>query len=196
MRHPLEVCFPSLAGHNLGFFQSTENLPTRRQELKASSRISGYAPITFFRISFGTPSIPGAVFALSLPPALFSSSRVMSSMRRTTQELRSCLWNGSTCGNKLRTMYLTQSGSSRPGVFFLVTNLLVTILKARSHGSFSTSPNKFVQHWSRLFFIPCLMAAFVPFHASCSIASPFDWVNFRRTARHSRRRAANWWLHQ
>ena len=54
-----------------------------------------------------TLSIPGAAFALSLPPALFSSSRVKSSSRRTTQELRSCIWNGSTCGNKLRTMYLT-----------------------------------------------------------------------------------------
>ena len=36
-------------------------------------------------------------------------------------------------------MYLTQSGLSRPGVFLLVTNLFVTILKARSHGSFSIS---------------------------------------------------------
>ena len=71
--------------------------------------IFGYAPITSLRISFGTPSVPGAVFALSLPPALFSSSRVKSSARRTTQELRSCLWNGCMCGNKLRTMYLTRS---------------------------------------------------------------------------------------
>ena len=45
--------------------------------------------------------------ALSLPPALFSSSTVKSSSRRTTQELRSCLWNGSTCGNKFRTIYWT-----------------------------------------------------------------------------------------
>ena len=104
------------------------------------------APITFLRISFGNPSIPGAVFALSLPPALFSSSRVKSSSRRTLQELRSCLWNGSTCGNRLRTMYLTRSGLSRTGVFLLVANLLVTILKARPHGSFSTSPIKSLQH--------------------------------------------------
>ena len=112
-----------LSRTNLCFFQSAKKLPYRRQELKTSRRISGYAPITSLRISFGTPSIPGAVFALSLPPALFSSSRVKSSSRRTTQEFRSCLWNGSTCGNKLRTMYLTRSGLSRPGVFLLATNL-------------------------------------------------------------------------
>ena len=70
--------------------------------------------------------------------ALPSSSRVKRFPRQATQELRSCLWNDSTCGNKLRTMYLTQSGLSRPGVFLLVTNLLVTILKARPHGSFSS----------------------------------------------------------
>ena len=96
-----------LSRTNLCFLQSTKNLPSRRQELKASRRISGYAPITSLRIPFGTPSIPGAVFASSLPPALFSSPRVKSSSRRTTQELRSCLWNGSTCGYKLRTTYLT-----------------------------------------------------------------------------------------
>ena len=118
----------------------------RRQELMTSRRISGYAPITSLRISFGNPSIPGAVFPLILPPALFSSSRVKSSSRRTTQELRSCLWNGSACGNKLHTMYLTRLGLSRPGVFLLVTNLLVTILKAKFHGSFLTSPIKSFQH--------------------------------------------------
>ena len=47
-------------------------------------------------------------------------------------------------------MYLTRSALSRPGVFLLVTNLLVTILKARPHGSFSTSPIKSLQHWSRI----------------------------------------------
>ena len=47
-------------------------------------------------ISFGTPSIPGTVFALSLPLAAFSSSRVKSFSRQTTQELQPCLWNGST----------------------------------------------------------------------------------------------------
>ena len=103
---------------NLCFFQSTKNLPFRRQELKASRRVSGYAPITSLRISFGTPSIPGAVFALSLPSALFSSSRVKSSSRRATQELWSYLWKGSRCGDKLRTMYLTRSGLSRHGGFF------------------------------------------------------------------------------
>ena len=118
---------------------TTKNLPSRRQELKSSRRISGYAPITSLRISFGTPSIPDAVFALSLPPALFSSSRVKSSSRRTMQELRSCLWDDCTCGNKLCTMYLTRSALSRPGIYLLVTSLLVTMLKARPHGSFSTS---------------------------------------------------------
>ena len=62
-------------------------------------------------------------------------------------------------------MYLTRSGLSRPGVFLLATNLLVTILKS-------------------------------PFHASCSIASPFERVDFRRAARHSWRRAVNWSFHQ
>ena len=135
-----------LSRTNLCFFQFTKNLPSRRQELKASSRIFGYAPITSLRISFGTPSIPGAVLALSLPPALCSSSRVNTYLRGTTQELRSRLWNGSTCGNKLCTIYLTRSGLSRPGVFLQVTNLLVTILKERPHGSFSTSPIKSFQH--------------------------------------------------
>ena len=137
---------PFLSRTNLCFFQSAKNLPSKRQEFKTCRRISGYAPITSWRISFGNPSITGAVFALSLPPALFSSSRVESSSRQTTQELRSCLWNGSTYGNKLRTIYLTRSGLSRAGVFLLVTNLLVTILKARLHGSFSTSPIKSFQH--------------------------------------------------
>ena len=187
---------PSLSRTNFFFFQSAKNLPSRRQELKASRRISGYAPITSLRISFGTPSIPGAVFALSLPPALFNSSRVKSSSRRTTQELRSCLWNGSKCGNKLRTMYLTRSVLSRPGVFLLVTNLLVTILKARPHWSFSTSTIKSFQHWSRLSFMPCLRADFAFFHASCSRVLPFERVNLRRAARHSRRRTDNWSFHQ
>ena len=124
---------PFLSRTNLCFFQSTKNLPSRRQELKASRRISGYASITSLRISFGTPSIPG-----------------------------------STCGNKLRTMYLTRSGLSRPGVFPLVTNLLVTILKARPHGSFSTSTIKSFQQSSHLFFMPCLRADFAIFHTSCS----------------------------
>ena len=44
-----------------------------------------------------------------------------------------------------RTMYLIRSGLSRLGVFLLVTNLLVTILKTRPHGSFSTSPMKYFQ---------------------------------------------------
>ena len=138
--------FSLLSRTNLCFFQSAKNLPSQRQDLKSSRRIYGYAPITSLRISFGNPSIPGAEFALSLSPALFNSSRVKISSRRTTQDLRSCLWNGSKCGNKLLTMYLTRSGLSRPGVFLLVTNLLVTILKARPHGSFSTSPIKSFQH--------------------------------------------------
>ena len=82
---------PFLSRTNLCFFQSEKNLPSRRQELKTSRRISAYTPITSLRISFGNPSIPGAVFALSLPPTLFSSSRVKISSRWTTQELRACL---------------------------------------------------------------------------------------------------------
>ena len=64
---------PFLSRINLCFFQFSKNLPSRRQELKASRRISRYAPITSLRIWFGTPSIPGAVFALILSPALFIS---------------------------------------------------------------------------------------------------------------------------
>ena len=143
-----------------------------------------------------SPSIPGAMFAFSLPPTLFSSSRVKSSSRRTTQELRSCLWKGSMCGNKLRTMYLTRSGLSRPGVSLLVTNLLVNILKVRSYGSFSTSQITSFQHWSRLFFMPCLRADFAIFHASCSRKSPFKRVNVHSAARHFRRRTDNWPFHQ
>ena len=148
------------------------------------------------RISFGIPSIRGAAFAFSLPLALFSSSRVKSSTRRTTQELLSCLWNGSTCGNKLRTVYLTRSWLSRPGVFFLVTNLLVTILEARPHGSLSTSPIKAFQHWSRLFFMPYLRAYFAFFHASHIRGSLFEQANHRCAVRHFRRRTDNWSFHQ
>ena len=53
------------------------------------------------------------VCVLRFPQGIRSSD----TSRRTTQELRSCLRNGSTCGNKLRTSYLTGSGLSRPGVF-------------------------------------------------------------------------------
>ena len=136
-------------------------------------RISAYAPITSLRMWFGSPSIPAAVFALSPPPALFSSSRVKCFSRRTTQELRFCLWNGSTCGNKLRTMYLTRSGLSRPGVFLLDTNLLVTILKAGPHGPFSTSPFKFFQHSSRLFFMPCRELILLSGGGGATLFSPF-----------------------
>ena len=142
-----------------------------------------------------SPTIPGAVFDLNLPPALFSSSRVKSSSRRTTQELRFCLWNGSTCVNKLRTKYLTRSALSRPGVFLLITNLLVTILKARPLGSLSTSLIKSFQRWTRLFLMPCLSADFASIHASRSRGSPFERVNLRRAARHFRRRTDNWSFH-
>ena len=74
-------------------------------------------------------------------------------------------------------MYLTRSGLSRPGIFLLVTILLVTILKARPHGSFSTSPIKSFQYWSRLFYMPYLRADFAFSHASCSRESPFKRVN-------------------
>ena len=40
--------------------------------------------------------------------------------------------------------------------------------------------------------MPRLKAAFALFHASCSRRSPFQRVNVRRAARHSRRRVANW----
>ena len=53
--------------------------PLRRQELKASRRISGYTAITSLWVSFCTPSIHGALLAFRLLPALFSSSRVKSS---------------------------------------------------------------------------------------------------------------------
>ena len=106
----LRGLLPFLSRTNLCFFQSAKNLPSRRKELKTSRRISGYAPITSLRISFGNPSIPGAVFALSLQPALFSSSRVKSSSRWTTQKLRSCLWNGPTCENKLGNNVLDSIG--------------------------------------------------------------------------------------
>ena len=186
---------PFLSRTNLCFFQSAKNLPSRRQKLKTSRSISGYTPITSLRISFGNPSIPGAVFAFSLPPALFSFSRVKSYSRRTTQELRSCLWNGSTCGNKLRTIYLNRSWLSRRGVFLIVTNLLVTILKVRPHGFFSSSPIKSFQHWSRIFFMPCLRADFAFFHTSRSRGSPFERVNLRRAVRHFLRRTDNWSFH-
>ena len=86
--------------------------------------------------------------------------------------------------------------SSKKSNFFFAGNILVIILKARPHGSISTSPIKSFQRWNRLFFMPRLNAAFAPFHASSSRASPLDRVNFRHAARHSRRRAANWSFHQ
>ena len=146
MRHLLEVCCPSSAGLTSASSSLRRTSRPKDRSKRLSEGSPGMTPITSLRISFGTPLIPGAVFALNLPPALFSSSRVKSSSRWTTQELRSCLWNGSTCGNKLRTMYLTRSGLSRPGVFLLVTNLIVTILKAKPHGYFSTSPIKSFQY--------------------------------------------------
>ena len=116
--------------------------------------------------------------------------------KSVVQELESCLWIGSTCVIKLHTMYLTRSALSRPGVFLLVTNLLVTIWKARPHGSFSTSPIKFFQHWSQVFFMPCLKADFAFFHASRSRESPFGRVNLRCAVMHFRRRTDNWSFYQ
>ena len=92
------------------------------------------------------PVDPLAVLTLRFLLAFFVSLRVESSSHQTIQELWFCLRNDSNCGNKLRTMYWTRSELSRPGVFLLVTNLLVSIFKARSHGSFSTSPMKSFQH--------------------------------------------------
>ena len=62
--------------------------------------------------------------------------------------------------------------------------------------SFSTSPIKSFQHWSLLFFMPCLRADFAILHASRSRESPFERMNLRRAARHSRRRTGNWSSHQ
>ena len=150
---------PFLSRANLYFFQSSKNLPSRRQELKASRRMK-------------------------------------SSSRRTTQELRSCLWNGSTCGNKLRTKYLTWAGLSRPGVFLLVTNLLVTILEDETPWVFFDFINQVFPALKSASLYSSPQSWFALFHASCSRVSPFDRVNFRRAARHSWRRTANWSFHQ
>ena len=83
---------PFLRRTKLCLFHSSKNFPSRGQELKASWRISGYTATTSLRISLGIPSIPGAVWALNLPPALLSSSRVKRSSHRTIQDLRSCLY--------------------------------------------------------------------------------------------------------
>ena len=61
---------------------------------------------------------------------------------------------------------LDSIGIAQDGAFLLVTNLLVTILKARPHGSFLTPPIKSYPHWSRLLFMPCLRAVLAVFHAS------------------------------
>ena len=75
-------------------------------------------------------------------------------------------------------MYLTRSGLSKPGVFLLMSNLLVTVLKVRPHGSFSTSPIKSFQYWRRLFFMPRLKAGFTTFHASCRLHPPLSgWIS-------------------
>ena len=89
-------------------------------------------------------------------------------------------------------MYLTRSKLSRPVVFVLVTNLLVTMLKAIPHMSLSTSLIRFFQHWIRLFFMPRFRADFAIFHASCSAASPFERMYFHRAAKPSRCRTENW----
>ena len=44
--------------------------------------------------------------------------------------------------------------------------------------------------------MPHLKAVFSLFHVSCTRESPFERVNLRRAARHSRRRAGNWSFHQ
>ena len=56
-------------------FSLFQNFPSWRQKLKTSKRISGSIAITSLKIPFSTISILGAVLALSLPTALFSSSR-------------------------------------------------------------------------------------------------------------------------
>ena len=134
----------------------------------------------FFEDLAWHPVDSAAVLALSIPPALFSSLKVKSSSHRTTQELRFCLWNDSTCGKKLCTMYLTRLRLSWLGVFLLVSNFLVT------------STIKFFKHWNQLFFMSCFRAVLAVFHASWSKASPFERVYFRRVVRHSRRGTDNW----
>ena len=124
MRHPLEVCILFSAGPASAF-------PSQ---------------ITSLRIWFGTTPIPGTAFASSLPPAIFSSSRMKSPSHWITQELKSCLWNDPTYGNKFRIMYLTRSALSNAVMLLLAANLLATILKTRPHGSFSTSPIKSFHH--------------------------------------------------
>ena len=52
---------------NLYFLQSSKTFLTRRQELKGSRKTSRYTIITFLRISFGTPLVPGAVLAFFSP---------------------------------------------------------------------------------------------------------------------------------
>ena len=87
---------------------------------------------------------------------------------------------------------LDSVGITRPAVFLLVINLLVTILEVKPHGSFSTSLIKYFQHRSWLFFMPCLRDDFAIFNASRSRESPFERVNLRRAVRHSWSRTDNW----
>ena len=145
MRHLQEVCCPSSAGPTSASSSLRRTSPPKGR----SWRLPRGSPSMLRSPLWGSCLAPRRSPAQYLPWAphpLSSSSRVKSSSRRTTQELRSRLWNGSTCRNKLCTMYLTRSGLFRSGVFLLVTNLLITILKARPHGSFSTSPIKSFQH--------------------------------------------------
>ena len=74
----LEALLPSSEG--LSSPSVLKDFSSSKTGVKASRRISGYTAITSFRTSFGIPLISVAVLASSLLPALFSSSRVKSSL--------------------------------------------------------------------------------------------------------------------
>ena len=168
-----------------------EEPPLLKKVLKASRRISVYPRSPLWRTRLGSrrsPAPPTRSFQFFKIEELFAPEHART---RVLSLKWLYVWKPDS-----HDVYLTRSGLSRPGVFFLITNLLVTILQARTHGSFSTSPIKPFHHWSQFLFIPRLKAAFALSHASCSRVYPFDWVNFHRPARHTRRRAANWSFHQ
>ena len=105
MRHLLEVCCPSSARPTAASSSLRRTSLPEDMSWWLPGGSSGMPRSPLWGSPLAPPLFPALYFPLSVPPALFSSSRVKSSSRRTTQERRSCLWNTSTCGNKLRTMY-------------------------------------------------------------------------------------------
>ena len=86
-------------------------------------------------------------------------------------------------------------------VILLVANLLVTILKARTYGSFSTSSIKSLQHWNQLYFSFHASKLFwlfsMPYAAEHLPSAFILWASvFRRVVSHTRRRTDNWPFHQ